>query len=62
MNLDAAIARVRRQRQSLNASLEREDVSDELLEIEQAAAEARDAGRPRVLVPVDERQFYLGRR
>lgn len=60
MNLDTAVVWIRRQRQALNASLEREYVRDELFEIEQPAAEARDAGGPCVLVSVDERQVDLG--
>lgn len=59
LHLDAALGNVGAQSHGLLGLLEGVAVGDELLQVEDAAAEAGNAGRPGVPVAVDEAQVNL---
>ena len=59
MDFDATVPSVRADVESINGLLEREGVGNELAQADDSTAEAGNAGRPRVSVPVDELQIDL---
>jgi len=59
MNLDAPLGDIWAQIEGLHRALERKCVSDQFVEIQNAAAESRDGRWPSVGVSIDEFQVYL---